>query len=927
MKKLKFILIGTLTLFIVSSCLQNEEPASIENLRNARAELYQADAAYKMAEIAYLDAQRAFQQALTDAKLLDNKLKEIDIQLGQIDVECAELEKEMLAAQVEYEKKMLELDLALQEQQNAYEIEKIKAEIKGLEVELLDLENQKLQKALDKQRLEQQKQLEQLNFEIMLKEKEKELAEAEAAYEEALKEIEENSHGLTEAQMEKIYNYRRAIEYIRDAIKDANAELIDANNKLIKAKYNFHEETAKFTYENDIVEAQRELDYAIKVRDEAQSIDFNGGQEALMAKKTELENNIKQADADIDNAKTRAKEKEFEKTAYEEEITKIDTEIDKLESKVDSINKLIADVGTELNVRETYTFDVDPAIQNSIAYSTVAAGYRDLYTEGYPADNDMIINNKFVWDYATGRRKLENDQLSWTSNKFISYNLLNWLNYNLSDYFIYSNQELLNLQNDIAVKEANYEATTKKDYDKAMEEWKEAKTQLDEKNAEYGIIGGKYVAGNTLLDKAIKALEVFKEWKEKTDKTEAEKLPKYKECARTIYKEQNVRQSLGNMAIGNYKDLNPDDASWETAWNNLDITIDDYENAVNNSMYNSLEDYSYFSGAEKSIHEKIQDASLSLYGLNGDKTVTVDFDGTLGDILWNRMITNDKTDFSAGIICRLLDNNDDPEFEYMEIVKNLYAFGYQLSKSSPAENIEYLFIYYKDMYGYTIEIQNSLWGKYNYQKHELAYEKEMVANQEKYVGLYNAVQTELDKLMELVNEFDVKTLAYHEEIRDLRKQQNDLGIQRDEQVAKIDLIDEEINAISVTEVNQIESLKAKYEGLKTVVEGILGKTELIIDGVHFTYDPSNEAMIEKWNEFLIDLDDYVNIARNDLKEAKENLDEFMTEEADKQQYAIDKAQNEVTYWQGVYDDLMKDFEYLSRLLKDYMENVIGDKAK
>ena len=51
-KVILFLVVGIGALCTLSSCLQNEEPAGVENLRNAKSELIKAEAQYKAAEIA-----------------------------------------------------------------------------------------------------------------------------------------------------------------------------------------------------------------------------------------------------------------------------------------------------------------------------------------------------------------------------------------------------------------------------------------------------------------------------------------------------------------------------------------------------------------------------------------------------------------------------------------------------------------------------------------------------------------------------------------------------------------------------------------------------------------------------------------------------------------------------------------------------------
>ena len=46
-KVILFLVVGIGALCTLSSCLQNEEPAGVENLRNAKSELIKAEAQYK----------------------------------------------------------------------------------------------------------------------------------------------------------------------------------------------------------------------------------------------------------------------------------------------------------------------------------------------------------------------------------------------------------------------------------------------------------------------------------------------------------------------------------------------------------------------------------------------------------------------------------------------------------------------------------------------------------------------------------------------------------------------------------------------------------------------------------------------------------------------------------------------------------------
>lgn len=57
----------------LTSCIDNDEPYGIEQMRTAKAEFYAAQAAYKTAEIEYLNAQTQLQQYLAEEQNLRNE--------------------------------------------------------------------------------------------------------------------------------------------------------------------------------------------------------------------------------------------------------------------------------------------------------------------------------------------------------------------------------------------------------------------------------------------------------------------------------------------------------------------------------------------------------------------------------------------------------------------------------------------------------------------------------------------------------------------------------------------------------------------------------------------------------------------------------------------------------------------------------------
>lgn len=188
---------------LLSSCLQVDEPAGIEAIRNAKAELISAEAQYKVAEIAYLNAQTAYQQALADAQVLENKLKEL-----QLAKETAESEQHI----AEIERQM---ELALLEHQTL-------------------LNNAKLEAAIAEQ----------------------ELADALAALAEEAKGISPQEERVLNGYIDKLSSIQSEIANYQAAYETAVSNYMDA-----KYDFDFDYETYKAKYQYDILVAEQSADY------------------------------------------------------------------------------------------------------------------------------------------------------------------------------------------------------------------------------------------------------------------------------------------------------------------------------------------------------------------------------------------------------------------------------------------------------------------------------------------------------------------------------------------------------------------------------------------------------------------------------------------------------------------------------------------
>ena len=137
-----------------TSCIDNDEPAGLEEIRGAKAELIKAQAAFELAEEAHMRAQVANQELLNKAKELENKRYEIETELSEIAVELKKLELEkqqavtaQAVAEAEAKIAKAQADKLFWEQQMALESEKFKESMANAE-RLTLIAQQELEQAI-----------------------------------------------------------------------------------------------------------------------------------------------------------------------------------------------------------------------------------------------------------------------------------------------------------------------------------------------------------------------------------------------------------------------------------------------------------------------------------------------------------------------------------------------------------------------------------------------------------------------------------------------------------------------------------------------------------------------------------------------------------------------------------------------------------
>ncbi|MBO5770146.1 MAG: hypothetical protein J6R23_02695, partial [Spirochaetales bacterium] len=304
----KILCLMAMAVMLFTSCLENQEPVSLTELRQAKAALITAQAAYKTAEAALKQAEVEFQNALTAEQVLLNEMQSLlnEAQAIQNEIDALELE--------------------LRQAENAAEIARYEALKTQYENELLSNQHER-EKML--------KQHERDMYDLL-----QQVAQAELDYENALKLMEASKLHLTEDQQAIVDNYVAALTALRyggtyvniagvrvtvsESLSDLRQELIEANANLKNAEYNWnHNERIAYAV-LDSVAAQVALDETIQALE-----DFIAFSEDPDIKKWEA------AAAEID---ARTRETIDSMIVIMEQSTALTDELDALDDQLDQID-------------------------------------------------------------------------------------------------------------------------------------------------------------------------------------------------------------------------------------------------------------------------------------------------------------------------------------------------------------------------------------------------------------------------------------------------------------------------------------------------------------------------------------------------------------------------------------------------------------
>lgn len=926
----KILLIGTAALgmfFMTTSCLENTEPAGIEAMRQARAELISAQAAYEQAKVTLLNAQTALQEAQTQNQILENNLKELEIQEKQLNLEYQE-------AKYDYDMRILELDYARRAGAD-------EAYLKALEVEIAGYEYDLLKNEIDMEELELQRQEMVEEHKASLLRLQQATAEAQKDYEEAIRNLEALKHTLTAEEKAIVDTYTAEIDALSGELETAENTLVGAQTAYLEAKYNWSQDSVLLDkkYTRAVELAQAALDDANAELEEANALDFTD-EEALLTQKAELEAEIDAIRKQQDDLKMQAEDLKLTLEVPEAEIAAIDTVIKGLDRQIEELKLEIDALGAE-NPRTQLSLPIDNAIVAHFVgqfFKTTVKAYGNSYYYGdqYQDPDDpnyedaLVFQSEFEYNEETDRYELPSGTVSWTTTQDNHEKILAALKEYLYDY------ELSEPQKAMAESNMKYYQSRAESIPEENASYKE---ELIEARNEWYDLRDKYLnPTDKPLD--IKALEAYNELASIADLTAADVKERVTVLLDAIRLEQQIRLAMSGYAEENWENFtyaNLTDPASETP-----ITLADLQNAVNNIAEHPAVKYRYDYGDYWVYSGPVNYDSY--YGSDAP-SAACRWDYASETLLGMEFYSGTEL---LGTLDEMLEYTG-----YGEYYRITYTTD---SEVWPSETLDLQ----KDAYETVLE--NIGYDEYTFGSKQNAIDAfcgawfVMEVVYAEYADLTKAHLEALPEFPELIAavealEEDIKTadegntaavtdlLTQIRSLYEQRAEQNEL---REEKVAEKDAIIFEINALTAftgSEWTVLDIKAGRLEDKLDVFDAILKGTTVVIDGQDYTlvkqegteYVPEDLAELkEAWIERLEkeikgDGTDMTPGLEYELLQAQQILQKLHDGMSDDlQNEEVKTAERALAQAQAKYDELLEEFNYWNDLLSDYIASLTGN---
>lgn len=926
----KILLIGTAALgmfFMTTSCLENTEPAGIEAMRQARAELISAQAAYEQAKVTLLNAQTALQEAQTQNQILENNLKELEIQEKQLNLEYQE-------AKYDYDMRILELDYARRAGAD-------EAYLKALELEIAGYEYWLLKNEIDMEELELKRQEMVEIHKAELLRLQKATAVAQKEYEEAIRNLEALKHTLTAEEKAIVEKYTAEIDALSGELEAAENTLVGAQTAYLEAKYNWSQDSVLLDkkYTRAVELAQAALDDANAELEEANALDFTD-EEALLTQKAELEAEIDAIRKQQDDLKMQAADLRLTLEVPEAEIAAIDTVIKGIDQQIEDLNQEIKALKSE-NPRTQLSLTIDNAIvahfvgdffKTTIKKDPNSYYYGDQYEEPDNPDygKALVFQSDFVYNEDTHRYELPSGTLSWTTTQDNHKKILAALKGKMYEYEL-SEPQKATAESNMKYYQSRAESISEENAS-YKEELIEARNEWNELSNQY-----QYTAKQPL---DIKAAEALSELSTIADLTAADVKERVTVLLDTIRLEQQIRLAMTGYAEENWENFtyaNLTDPASETP-----ITLIDLQNAVNNisnkpaftDQYNYPDGswyydgpvyYDYYYDDAPSAACRWDYASRSLLGMeyySGTELL-----GTLDEML-------EYTGYGEYYRITYTTNSEVGPSENLDLQKDAYEtvlenIGYDESTFGSKEN--------------AINAFRGAWFVMEVVYAEFAdltkAHLEALPEFPELIAAVEALEEEIKTADETNTAAVTDLLTQIRSLYEQRAEQNEL---KEEKEAEKDAIIFEINALAAltgSEWKVLDIKAGRLEDKLDVFDAILKGTTVVIDGTDYTlvkqegteYVPEDLAELkEAWIERLekeikgdgTDMTPGLEYKLLQAQQILQKLHDGMSD--DIQNEEVKTAERALAQAQAKYDELLEEFNYWNDLLSDYIASLTGN---
>lgn len=587
----KIFLIGAAALgmfFMTTSCMDNTEPAGIEEMRMAKSELLRAQAAYETARAAVEQANAAIQQAKAEWQTLQNQLVEITVQEEQLDLELRQAEQEYKIALLEYQ---YQAEIAA----DSADIMYYQSKIAWYEWEVMRCEMEQDSISLSRERMIERHNAWLLQLQTAT-------AQAQYNYETALRDIAALKTGLTEKESTKLEEYIDKIEGtngtdgLRQELRQAETALIDAQRNLLRLQMSLN---ADSLYLENVYAAQVDAqNVVLKFAEEAlaEAPDLTSS-DSWVAQKVAAEEEMENIEKTIDDLQRDAEEMKGEKAPFEAKVQELNKEKEILKTQIEEVyaqlgfdyndgnpfqsgtpeSKLDERAVFTLTIPENILQVVAPIINNNIKAT-------DKTNSPEPADNDVVIISGI--EEVDGKYVLENgESFSWETSYKKANEIFDGTNNNKGliaalDELHLATAEIADVQlkiNDATIALNDPVTGYKSQYDKYLAIFDEGLADFNEYAEEYGITYNsedKFVLNSVNMAQAAKdaLADIHELLSGATAPTQAQIEP----LINTIRTEQETRFALVGRAVADYEKLTYANYSAATPV----ITITDLENAV-----------------------------------------------------------------------------------------------------------------------------------------------------------------------------------------------------------------------------------------------------------------------------------------------------------------------------------------------------------